>query len=100
MLSKCLNPSCHAKFRTLEHGRLFLIDFREVQQLSAHTGRKFVAPVRSKEHPVEHFWLCERCAATTTVRLGSHGELELLPIPAQPKPVAEKLPLQRSASAS
>jgi hypothetical protein len=33
-------------------------------------------------HPMEHFWLCERCAATMTIELSNSGEVHLVPIEA------------------
>lgn len=53
------------------------------------TGRKTVTSIRSKASPVEHFWLCEKCAATMTIELSEAGEVRLVPLEAPaPKPTA------------
>ena len=51
MLSKCANPACFARFRTLRSGRLFQIEIKAVP-----TG-----PARSSPR-TEYFWLCGECA--------------------------------------
>ncbi len=61
-------------------GRLFRIDFTEAGKKSAHNGRKIVSSIRSKTNPIEHFWLCESCAATLTVELSDSGEVCLVPL--------------------
>jgi hypothetical protein len=87
MLSKCLNPDCSASFRYLGKGRLFRVDFSELGRKSSSTGRKHVVSIRSKAHPVENFWLCERCAAKMTVQLSEEGEVRLISIGPAPRPV-------------
>ena len=72
MLSKCANPICNARFRYLHDGRLFKVDMpgRSAPQL---VGKK---PPRQ----VEHFWLCEDCAAQMTLAVGSSGEVITVPL--------------------
>jgi len=57
MLSKCANPACSARFRYLRQGRIFNL---EVKILSSDGD----GDVR---HKIEHFWLCDRCAAVMKV---------------------------------
>jgi hypothetical protein len=57
MLSKCANPACSARFRYLRQGRIFNL---EVTILSSDGDGN----VRPK---IEHFWLCDRCAAVMKV---------------------------------
>jgi len=85
MVSNCLNPHCFAVFKYLGRGRLFRINFIEERIRSAMNGKKIVASIRSKANPIEHFWLCEKCAATLTIKLSEAGEVRLVPLgpPAQ-----------------
>jgi hypothetical protein len=89
MVSKCLNPHCSATFKYLGRGRLFRIGSSEAERKSLLAGKKFVGSIRSKANPIEHFWLCEKCATTMTVALSDAGEVRLVPfeVPAQ-KPAA------------
>lgn len=56
MLSKCAHPACFNQFRYLRLGKVFKV-------------RMPVAPGRSREHPIEYFWLCENCALAFKVVL-------------------------------
>lgn len=51
MLSKCANPACLARFRTLRSGRLFQIEIKAVPSASAQPSSR-----------IEYFWLCGDCA--------------------------------------
>lgn len=80
MLSKCLNSHCYASFHYLGQGRLFRVDFSEAGKRRAMTGKPVVMiSKRSKTYPIEHFWLCENCAASMTVELSDSGEVCLVP---------------------
>ena len=57
MLSKCANPKCSARFRYLRQGRIFNL---EVKQFSPNGCGE-------ASHRVEHFWLCDHCAAIMEV---------------------------------
>ena len=66
-------------------------------------GKKLVASIRSKANPIEHFWLCEKCATKMTIELSDAGEVRLVPfeVPAQkPTAVAPAPQTQRRATAS
>jgi hypothetical protein len=72
MLTKCANPICNARFRYLREGRLFKMDVPS-RTLAYLAGKK---PPRQ----VEHFWLCEDCAAQMTLAVGRNGEVITVPL--------------------
>ena len=80
MVSKCLNSQYSAAFKYFGRGRLFRIDYSEAERRSVLTGKKVVVSIRSKINPIEHFWLCEKCATTMTVELSDAGEVRLVPL--------------------
>lgn len=86
MVSKCLNSNCSTAFHSLGQGRLYRVDFNDAGKMNAQAGRKTVASIRSKSSPIEHFWLCESCAASMTLQLTAAGEVRLVPL----KPVVPK----------
>jgi hypothetical protein len=104
MLSKCLNSRCSARFQYLGQGRLFRIDFVEAVKKQARAGKEAALALRSKACPIEHFWLCQDCAATLTIELSDGGEVRLVPyeIPARKPAVAAAMPQAavREATAS
>jgi hypothetical protein len=79
MLSKCLNSHCSATFQYFGQGKLFRVDFADAGRKRAQAGKEMVASIRSKACPIEHFWLCEDCAAFMTIELSDGGEVRLLP---------------------
>ena len=99
MLSKCLNPRCSAIFQYLGQGRLFRIDFAEAgrRHPRAKEGREIIVSIRRKASAMEHFWLCEKCAAAMTIELSATNEVHLVTIEASaPKPVALAAPRDRA----
>ncbi len=103
MLSKCLNPCCSATFQYLRQGRLFRIDFAEMDRRSACSGQQIADSQRVNARPSEHFWLCGKCAATMTIAVSGAGEVRLVPfeVPAgQPSagPVPEANGLREAAA--
>jgi hypothetical protein len=100
MLSKCLNPGCSATFQYLGQGRLFRFDFAEAGRRRAPSGKKekVVAAVPGKAHPMEHFWLCESCAAAMTIEFSDAGEVYLVRIEScAKKPAAASAPREQTA---
>lgn len=65
MVSKCFNPACSAQFRSLGEGALFRLEPD--------------GPLQSSALEPEYFWLCTRCEATMTLRLGDDGVAEVVP---------------------
>jgi len=55
MLSKCANPICFARLRSLRQGKIFNVEMHGSGDLARRGGR------------VEHFWLCEDCARVLTL---------------------------------
>ena len=55
MLAKCANPGCGTPFLYLKEGRLFHLPVRQSENGAG-------------EPSVEHFWLCDACAAHLIVR--------------------------------
>jgi hypothetical protein len=60
---KCANPSCPAAFDWLAGGRLF----RFRRDTSQHPKGDTPEGSPDNFHPVEHFWLCERCSLIYTL---------------------------------
>jgi hypothetical protein len=56
MLEKCVNSSCSARFRYLDEGRLFRVEYNPGLQ----------SFVRLKP---QYFWLCSSCSETMSLRL-------------------------------
>ena len=80
MLSRCANSNCAKPFLRLREGRLFLV---ETDQLTK-PGQPAVPPfvrARRQQRLVEHYWLCDDCAAEyTLVYDREHGEVALAPL--------------------
>lgn len=104
MLSKCLNPHCSATLHYMSQGRLFRVNFSEAGRKSAPVGKVVVASIRSRSCPIEHFWLCEKCADNMTIALSDIGEIHLIQLESSPlKPFAvssPETPKRRGAAAS
>ena len=79
MLSHCANEQCHKPFLRLREGKLFLV---ETERLTK-PGESSVPPfVRAKQHPrrVEHYWLCNDCAAEWTLIYDRDHGVALAPL--------------------
>ena len=104
MLSKCLNSRCFATFQYFGQGRLFRVDFADVGRKHAQAGKEMLTCIRSQACPIEHFWLCDECAATMTIELSDAGEVRLVPLEApvrRPKAVpAPQTDTERGTNAS
>ena len=68
MVAKCANPSCGARFRYLNEGKLFQVERR---------GAKGVSPTG---HNVEHYWLCAGCAQRFTLTANPDHEVSVVPL--------------------
>jgi len=75
MIATCANPTCCKPFRYLRGGRLFLL---EVAASNAEGSEAMGAYGRKREY----FWLCERCAPTTTIKTDHQGNPVLSYAPA------------------
>jgi len=69
MLSRCANSKCSKPFLKLREGKLFLVETERVTNPGDSSPPPFVRVVRAQreQRRVEHFWLCEDCAALWTL---------------------------------
>jgi hypothetical protein len=66
MLSRCANSQCGKPFLRLRDGKLFLVETERVTKPGESAAPPFV---RARQQPrlVEHYWLCDDCAAQWTL---------------------------------
>jgi len=75
MLHKCANPACANPFRKLSEGKLFLVEMERSDPQ---------APVNGDGrglHRIEHFWLCDQCAAVLTLSFERGRGMVTVPLP-------------------
>jgi hypothetical protein len=68
MVTKCSNPSCSARFRRLQEGKLFRLETDPILKPTT---------VKVKEY----FWLCRDCSSTLTLHLGEDGKVTPVLLP-------------------
>lgn len=66
MLSQCSNPQCRKPFLRLRDGKLFLVETERVTKPGESAAPPFVR-ARKLQRRVEHYWLCDGCAAEWTL---------------------------------
>ncbi len=66
MLSRCANSQCGKPFLRLRDGRLFLVETDRVTKPGESAAPPFVR-ARKQQRQVEHYWLCDDCAAQWTL---------------------------------
>ena len=66
MLSQCANPQCRKSFLRLGEGKLFLVETGRVTGPGESAAPPFVR-ARKLQRCVEHYWLCDVCAAEWTL---------------------------------
>ena len=76
MLSQCANASCGRPFLRLREGKLFLVETDRVKRPGESVGPPFVR-ARKEPRVVEHYWLCDECAAQWTLVYDRERGLEL-----------------------
>ena len=79
MLSHCANAECHKPFIRLREGKLFLVE----TELLMKPGTPSVPPfMRARQQPrqVEHYWLCDECAAQWTLVYDRERGVALAPL--------------------
>jgi len=79
MLSQCANSQCSKPFLRLREGKLFLVETDRVIK----PGEAAVPPfVRARQQPrcVEHYWLCDDCAAEWTLVYDRDHGIALAPL--------------------
>lgn len=80
MLSQCANTRCSRPFLRLREGKLFLVETARISQ----PGQSMQPPfVRARQQPrhVEHYWLCDECAAVWTLVYDRDQGIALMPRP-------------------
>jgi hypothetical protein len=85
MLAKCLNPQCDARFRYLNQGRIFNIDFRALGTDASHYMKR-----------TERFWLCQNCCQTMKVVV-DNGTVATTPL--EPAEIVSSLEREEEAIA-
>lgn len=81
MLAKCANPNCSNEFHYLRKGKVFQVVVDAVKG-PLPSGPQLVAEARASQH-IEHFWLCDECAATMTLAVDrQRGIVTILTRPA------------------
>jgi hypothetical protein len=79
MLSQCANVSCCKPFLRLREGKLFLVETDRVTKPGQSVAPPFI---RAKQQPrlVEHYWLCDDCAAQWTLIYDRENRVALVPL--------------------
>ena len=87
MLSQCANPECGRPFLRLREGKLFLVETDRLTKPGHSVAPPFVRARRQQRH-VEHYWLCDECAARWTLVYDQDHGLALTPLAPLARPVA------------
>ena len=79
MLHKCANPACPSVFRSLSHGKLFLLETdyatESIPSLSPMNRRQRLA------RRVERYWLCDCCSSLLTLTFERGRGMVTVPLP-------------------
>jgi hypothetical protein len=84
MLSHCANAECHKPFLRLREGKLFLVETDRLMKPGGSAVPPFVR-ARQQQRLVEHYWLCDECAAQWTLIYDRERGVALAPLK-QPVP--------------
>lgn len=84
MLSRCANDQCGKPFLRLRDGKLFLVETERLTKPGQPVAPPFVR-ARQQQRLVEHYWLCDDCAAKWTLVYDRDRGVALAPLP---RPVA------------
>ena len=79
MLHKCANPTCPRVFRSLNHGKLFMLE----TDCSGTQPSRFAAK-SSKGRTVrriERYWLCDECSSLLTLTFQRGRGMVTVPLP-------------------
>ena len=79
MLYKCANEACSVPFRRLREGKLFQVEteyFGQSDRAAGQGGRR-MRPWRR----IEHYWLCDACAAFVTLTFDRERGVVTVPLP-------------------
>jgi hypothetical protein len=88
MLSRCANVQCSKPFLRLKEGKLFLVETDRIAKPGDSSGPPFIR-ARHQQRQVEHFWLCDECAAKYSLVYDRERGVSLVPLrrPAATVPV-------------
>ncbi len=93
MITKCANQMCGQPFLFFRGGKLFIVDVRSNPQ-PVNPGTTEQAPQK-----LEHFWLCEHCAATMTLVVGQGRAPRVITTCEDRQSTGERLPRQAHGTA-
>lgn len=79
MLSHCANTRCHKPFLRLREGKLFLVETDRLTKPGEPSAPPFVR-ARQPQRQVEHYWLCDECAAHWTLVYDRERGVALAPL--------------------
>jgi hypothetical protein len=89
MLSRCANSQCAKPFLRLREGKLFLVETERLIKSGEPAAPPFVR-ARKVRRQVEHYWLCDECAARWTLVYDGDQGVAMAPLrrPAAKVPAA------------
>lgn len=79
MLSRCANAQCAKPFLRLREGKLFLVETERITKPGESAAPPFVR-ARRQQRQVEHFWLCDECAARYSLIYDRNRGVALVPL--------------------
>lgn len=79
MLSRCANDQCAKPFLKLRDGKLFLVETERLKKPGESASPPFVRARQQRRH-VEHYWLCDDCAARWTLIYDRENGVALAPL--------------------
>jgi hypothetical protein len=79
MLSRCANTQCSKPFLRLRDGKLFLVETDRIARPGESATPPFVRAKQPQRH-IEHWWLCDDCAAHWTLVYDRESGVVLSPL--------------------
>lgn len=84
MIDRCANPDCRTDFRYFNEGKVFSVDMRPLRPAKER------CELCGRAHHVRHYWLCDGCARTMSIRCLQDGSVQLIrnnSVPGVPVPL-------------
>jgi len=97
MLSRCANSQCSKPFLRLREGKLFLVETERLTKPGEPPSPPFVR-ARQQQRQVEHYWLCDECAAHWTLVYDRNRGIALAPLRKPAVGVAEAADIASGAA--
>ena len=93
MLHKCANPACPCLFRSLSHGKLFLL---QTDSLASVIPAIRSSSRHARSRRMERYWLCDACSPLLTLTFERGRGMVTVPLPARNsrRPAAHLTPMQ------